>query len=59
MTNVRDVKFGNNPNKPSLANYILQALNGFDNDPADTDFQRGYEACLKELTKVYHIKASK
>ena len=27
---------------------IEQMLETFKNDPADSDYQRGYEACLKE-----------
>ena len=31
-----------------MKKYIENALEGFKNDPADSDYQRGYEACLRE-----------
>jgi hypothetical protein len=33
--------------------YIMEALNSFDNDPADTDYQRGYEAGLRDLHTTF------
>lgn len=33
----------------SLAEYIREALAGFENDPADSDFQRGYKAALEAV----------
>lgn len=32
-----------------LYDYISKGLDGFANDPADDDYQRGYEACLIEV----------
>ncbi len=32
-------------------NYIKEALDSFERDPADSDYQKGYEAALKELKK--------
>lgn len=32
-----------------IIDYVRVALEGFDNDPADTDFQRGYRAALKVI----------
>ncbi len=39
-----------------LSAYIISALRGFKNNPADSDFQRGYEAALKELATVFEIE---
>lgn len=33
--------------------YLIEALQGFANDPADTDYQRGYEAGLRELFETF------
>jgi hypothetical protein len=32
--------------------YLTQSLASFERDPADTDFQRGYQACLQEMLRV-------
>lgn len=29
--------------------YVRKSLEGFDNNPPDTDFQRGYQAALKVI----------
>lgn len=36
----------------SVQRYLQQALAGFADDPADSDYQRGYEAALKELASL-------
>lgn len=38
----------------ALDAYLRQALEGFKDDPADSDFQRGYEAAIREIAKVFH-----
>lgn len=35
-----------------ILSYLEEALEGFDNDPADTDFQRGYQSALQEVYDV-------
>ena len=35
----------------TIKQYLEQALAGFKNDPADTNFQRGYQAALEEVAK--------
>ncbi len=36
---------------PALG-YLNSALEGFTNDPADSDYQRGYEAALREMLEA-------
>lgn len=38
-----------------LSDYLLQALQGFDADPPDTDFQLGYKAALIEVGKAMKV----
>lgn len=33
--------------------YLIEALNSFDNDPADTKYQQGYEAALREMKAAF------
>jgi hypothetical protein len=33
--------------------YLIEALNSFENDPADTDYQRGYESGLRDLLNTF------
>lgn len=33
--------------------YLMEALESFTNDPADTDYQRGYEAGLRDLYDAF------
>lgn len=35
-----------------IVQYLDEALAAFEKDPADTDYQRGYEAALRELKRV-------
>jgi hypothetical protein len=43
----------NTPTAPiDIETYLIEALQSFENDPADTDYQKGYEAALKEVRKV-------
>lgn len=35
-----------------VRDYIAQAIASFEGDPADSDFQEGYLACLKELRSL-------
>lgn len=32
--------------------YLVSAIAGFERDPADSDFQRGYQAALEEMLRV-------
>lgn len=41
FTNVNDVR-----------QYVLDSLHQFKEDPADTDYQHGYQACLEELVRI-------
>ena len=34
-----------------VKDYLEEALEAFAKDPADTDYQRGYEAALRELAE--------
>lgn len=36
----------------SIQEYIENGLVSYGVDPADSDYQRGYEACLKEISKL-------
>ena len=36
----------------SLETYLKAALDLFEKDPADTDYQKGYEAALREISKL-------
>jgi hypothetical protein len=40
-----------------IVEYLDKALEQFKNDPADTDYQRGYEAALRELRRVIEAEA--
>ena len=35
----------------TIEEYLEQALNGFERDPADTRFQEGYKAALEDVQK--------
>tara|TARA_Y100001001_G_C8012723_1_gene310295 strand:- start:2051 stop:2224 length:174 start_codon:yes stop_codon:yes gene_type:complete len=37
-----------------IEDYVEDALNSFKNDPADTDYQRGYRDCLVEIQKCIY-----
>lgn len=39
-----------------LRAYLQRAIASFDGDPADTDFQRGYLAALKEVSEAFFGK---
>ena len=36
----------------TLRNYVRNALETFDNDPADSDFQVGYEMALEDIQTI-------
>jgi hypothetical protein len=36
-----------------LRKHLIEVLNGFDSDPADTPYQEGYEDALRELYRVF------
>lgn len=40
----------------NLEEYVKNALQSFRDDPADSDHQRGYQACLEEIARVANIK---
>lgn len=42
------------PRRPTMdmVETLDEMLASFKRDPSDTDYQRGYEACLKELRRV-------
>ena len=49
-----DVEEGFELYRNALA-YVLEAIKGFDKDPADTDFQRGYLAALQAIAhEAFH-----
>ena len=39
-------------NMDKLNSYLTNALEKFDNDPADSEYQRGYQAALVETLKT-------
>lgn len=40
-----------------IENYIDTGLESFQDDPADTEYQKGYEACLNEIKiEILRIK---
>jgi len=43
------------PNQ-KLKNYLRHALDRFDTDPPDTDFQRGYLAAIEEMWRMFNEK---
>jgi hypothetical protein len=38
--------------RDDVIEYLREAIRGFELDPADSDFQRGYQAALEETLKV-------
>lgn len=38
-----------------VAGYLRDGLDAFARDPADSDFQRGYEAALEEMWRVFVV----
>lgn len=40
------------PTHEEIIAYLKSSIEQFDDDPADTDFQRGYLSALKETLKV-------
>jgi hypothetical protein len=36
-----------------MLEYVNKGIESFERDPADTDFQRGFLACLKALKSVF------
>jgi hypothetical protein len=41
------------PEVPNLETYLRTAIEGFRQDPPDSDFQRGYLGALEELQRVF------
>jgi hypothetical protein len=39
--------------KENLTDYLDEAMSGFEHDPPDSDFQRGYLAALREVAKTF------
>ena len=36
----------------TIREYVEDALRGFERDPASSEYQKGYEACLIEINKL-------
>lgn len=43
----------------TLEEYLTQALDGFERDPADTRFQEGYKAALEDIQKFLSDQENK
>lgn len=43
----------------TIEEYLAQALDGFERDPADTRFQEGYKAALEDVQKFLSEQENK
>lgn len=43
----------------TIEEYLAQALDGFERDPADTRFQEGYKAALEDIQKFLSAQENK
>jgi hypothetical protein len=48
-----NLPIGEKMEKFDFESYLIEARQQFENDPADTDYQRGYHAALNEMNDAF------
>lgn len=55
MISGTDIKAWEDVTLEHIRQYVEQCLHGFAQDPAGTDFERGYQAAIEDFAKFFNI----